>query len=314
MELHVIFGAGQVGTHLAEILLTSGKRVRVVRRSQSGVPVGAEALSGDAADPVFCRKACTGAAVVYHCMNPDYSARIWEQRLPLYMENLIAAAGEIGARLVVLDNLYMLGKTNGNPMNEKTPAYPCSRKGEIRARVAERLFDAHRQGRVQAVCGRAADFYGPGGRRTLFGDFFWKPVLSGKSAIIPANLDMTHTYHYIPDVARSLAALGCSTKLDENPLWMLPCHPAVTTRELVSRFEPYLAQAIRIKSMPHWLLKPLGLFMPMMRELGEMTYQWNEPFVVDDSRFRANFNLRPAPINAAAKTTIAWARVTYLPG
>jgi hypothetical protein len=51
-----------------------------------------------------------------------------------------------------------------------------------------------------------------------------------------------------------------------------------------------------------------------MRELGEMTYQWDEPFVVDDSRFRANFDLRPAPINEAAKTTIAWARATYLPG
>lgn len=313
MELHVIFGAGQVGKPLAEILLAAGKRVRVVKQSKSEFPVGAEGLSGDAADPAFCRNACTGATMVYHCMNPEYSARIWEQMLPIYMDNLIAAAGGIGARLVVLDNLYMLGKTSGKPMNEDTPINPCSRKGEIRAIVAQRLFDAHRQGRVQAVCGRAADFYGPGGKITLFGDFFWKPVLSGKIAITPANLDVAHTYHYISDVAHGLAALGCVNELGGNPLWMLPCQPAVTTRELANRFEPQLGREIRMKSMPLWLLKPMGVFMPMMRELGEMTYQWDEPFVVDDSRFRANFDLRPAPVDEAVKATIEWARTAYLP-
>ncbi len=313
MELHVIFGAGQIGTPLAEMLLAAGKQVRLVKRSSSGFPLGVEALSGDAADLSFCHNACSGASVVYHCMNPEYSARIWEVLLPRYMDNLVAAAGNVGARLVVLDNLFMLGKTDGRPMNEDTPANPCSKKGEIRASVAQRLFDAHRQGRVQAVCGRAADFYGPGGRLTLFGDFFWKPVLSGKAAMMPANQYVAHTYHYIPDVARSLATLGCANELSGNPLWMLPCQPVVTTRELACRFDPHLGREIRIKSMPHWLLKPRGIVMPMMRELAEMTYQWDEPFVVDDSRFRANFDLRPAQIDEAAKATLEWARSAYLP-
>jgi len=313
-ELHVVFGAGQVGLMLAEILLTAGKRVRMVKRNRGEVPAGSELMLGDATDVIFCRKACADATVVYHCINPEYSSKAWEIMLQPIMDNLITAAGSIGARLVVLDNLYMLGRTGGKPMNEDTPSNPCSKKGEIRARVAERLFEAHRQGTVHAVCGRAADFYGPRGTLTLFGDYFWKPVLSGKAAMTPANLDVVHTYHYIPDVARGLATLGCADNniISGQPIWMLPCQPAVTTREMCKRFESYLGQAVQMKTMPGWLLKPLGIFIPIMRELGEMTYQWDEPFVVDDSRFRANFDVRPLAVDEAARATIEWAKASYL--
>lgn len=310
-ELHVVFGAGQVGVPLAEILLAAGKPVRMVKRTRGGFPAGVEVMLGDATDANFCHQACVDATSVYHCMNPEYSASIWEKFLPRYMDNLIEAAGGVGARLVVLDNLYMLGRTGGRPINENMPSNPCSKKGEIRARVAERLFDSHRQGQVQAVCGRAADFYGPGGRMTLFGDYFWKPVLSGKTASSPANLDVIHTYHYIPDVAQGLATLGCADDATLGGIWMLPCQPAVTTRELAYRFAPYLEKNVQMKSMPRWLLNSLSLFMPMMRELSEMTYQWEEPFVVDDRKFREYFTDRPQVIEHAAQATIAWAKTAY---
>jgi nucleoside-diphosphate-sugar epimerase len=171
-DLHVVFGAGQVGTPLAARLLQAGKRVRVVRRSHGDVVPGAEVLHGDAADASFCHRAAAGAAAVYHCMNPPYDTSIWAALVPRYMENLIAAAAEAGARLIVLDNLYMLGRSGGHPMNEDTPMNPCSRKGEIRARAADCLFDAHRRGEVRAVAARASDFYGPRGSLTYLGDYF----------------------------------------------------------------------------------------------------------------------------------------------
>lgn len=312
-ELHVVFGSGQVGVTLAEILLAAGKQVRLVKRRKGAVPATSELMLGDATDGAFCRQACSGAKVVYHCINPEYSAKAWKVMLQPIMDNLIQAAGELGARLVVLDNLYMLGHTNGKPMSETTLSNPCSQKGEIRARVAERLFDAHRQGKVQAVCGRAADFYGPRGTLTIFGDYFWKPVLAGKVAMTPVNLSMVHTYHYIPDVAQGLAALGCAdqSKIVAQPIWMLPCQPAVTTLEMIKRFEVYLEQPVRMNIMPSWLFKPLGMVIPIMRELGEMTYQWDEPFIVDDSLFRANFDVRPITVDAAAKATVEWARNAY---
>ncbi len=312
-ELHVIFGAGQVGYPLAEILLAAGKKVRVVKRSQSDVPEGAETLLGDATQEAFCHAACAGASVVYHCLNPAYDTRLWAATLPRYMDNLIAAAGKVGARLVVLDNLYMLGDTGGKPMNEDTPTNPCSKKGAIRAKVAERLFSAQRQGEVRAVCGRAADFYGPRGSLTMFGEYFWKPVLAGKAGMALGNADTRHTYHYIPDVAQGLATLGCATEeqLAGQVLWMLPCQPAVTTRVLVSRFESALGRTLPLNVMPRWIMKLLGLFVPMVRELKEMAYQWDEPFIVDDSRFRRQFGDRVVAEVEAAKATVEWAKKTY---
>ena len=207
-ERHVVFGAGQVGSLLAERLLAQGHQVRVAKRSAGGVPAGAEAMLGDAAREDFCTDAAAGAAVVYHCMNPPYSTKVWAELLPRYMQNLIAASARAGARLIVLDNVYMLGKPNGKRLSEETPMNPSSRKGEIRARTAQLVFDAHKRGDVRATSARASDFYGPRGTLSTLGDFFWPRVLKGRSGQVIANPDMLHTFHYIPDVAAGLATLG----------------------------------------------------------------------------------------------------------
>jgi nucleoside-diphosphate-sugar epimerase len=310
-ELHVLFGAGQVGHLLAERLLAAGKRVRIAKRSATRVPAGAGLVLGDATDSAFCREAAHGAATVYHCMNPPYNARVWAENVPRFMENVIAAAATTGARLVVLDNLYMLGKGDGRPLNEDTPVSPCSRKGEIRARAAERLFEAHRRGDVLATSGRASDFYGPGGTQTGLGDFFWPRALAGKTSFSPFPLDAIHTYHYIPDVSVGLATLGCADASAYGVPWMLPCAPPGTLRTLVERMGGKLGRDIKVVELPRWVLKAMAIFVPLMRELDEMLYQWDEPFVVDDRRFRERFRVLPVDVNQAAADTVAWARQHY---
>jgi nucleoside-diphosphate-sugar epimerase len=310
-ELHVLFGAGQVGQPLARLLLQAGKRVRIAKRSPGGVPPGAEVIQGDAADPAFCAQAAQGAATVYHCMNPPYDARIWAELVPRYMDNLIAAAGRAGARLVALDNVYMLGRSGGRPLDEDTPPNPCSRKGEIRARAAERLFEAHRRGDLLATAGRASDYYGPGGTLTHLGDQFWRPALAGKTARVLVNPDVIHTYHYIPDVAAGLSTLGCAEADAYGRAWMLPCAPAGSMRELVARFSRKLGREIRLAGVPRWIVKAIGVFIPLVREVGEMLYQWDEPFVISDRRFRERFRQEPADVDEAAAATLAWAQHHY---
>jgi hypothetical protein len=153
-DLHVLFGGGQVGQPLARILLVRGKQVRIVKRSAGGVPDGVELVQGDAKDLKFCVEAAQGASTVCHLMNPPYYASIWAELLPTYMENLLAAAGRNSARLVVLDNVYMLGRPDGKPLDEDTPLRPYSRKGEVRARVSERMWEAQRRGDVLVTTGR----------------------------------------------------------------------------------------------------------------------------------------------------------------
>lgn len=309
----VIFGAGQIGSLVAQKLIDRGEEVRVVKRGPGGIPKGAEAVLGDASDPAFCVKAADGASVVYHCMNPPYIAKVWAEQVPRYMTNLIEASARAGARLVVLDNVYMLGTPNGKPLTGDTPMNPCSRKGEIRAKAAEQMFDAHRRGVVRAVTGRASDFYGPGGRLSQLGDYFWPRVFKGKGGQVTADPDAVHTYHYIPDVAEGLVTLGAAPDDAYGRAWMLPCRPAETLRDLVRRMEKPFGGPIRISPMPGWLLSAMGLFMPMMREIGEMQYQWQEPFIVDDRAFREKFGVLPVDADTAAKDTVAWARAQYGP-
>lgn len=309
--MQVVFGAGQVGALLAAKLIEDGHRVRVVRRSHGEIAAGAELLPGDALDPGFCARACEGAQAVYHCMNPPYDAAAWAEVVPRLMDNLIAAAGGAGARLVVLDNLYMLGRPNGRPMNEDTPVNPCSRKGEIRARAAERLLDAHRKGQVAAVAGRASDFYGPRGTLTYLGDFFWRRALAGKEVWLPVDPDAVHTYHYIPDVAAGLAQLGCAHPDALGRVWMLPCQPAGSLRDLVARCAHALGIPIHVSRIPKVALRAIGLFVPLVREMNEMLYQWDEPFVVDDRRYRERFSPKPVAAETAARATVVWAQQHY---
>jgi len=309
--LHVVFGAGQIGPLLAERLRAQRKAVRVVRKSAGAVPVeGVEVVRGDAMDTAFCIKATGGAEVVYHCMNTPYFAKVWQETLPRLQANLVAAAGRAGARLVVLDNLYALGRTGGRPMTEETPPNPCSKKGAIRAQLHEGLMQAARRGEVLVAVGRASDFYGPGaGQGSHLGERFFRQVFAGKAGQVIVNPDTPHTYHFTRDVAAGLAKLGLDAAADG--LWMLPCAPAVTTRALVAQFGTALGRPIKLKRIPPLMLSALGLFVPLMRELKEMAYQWEEPFMVDDRRFRARFGDLATPLDAGARETVAWAQATF---
>jgi nucleoside-diphosphate-sugar epimerase len=309
-EIHVIFGAGQVGMRLAERLVAAGKQVRVVRRSVGPVAQGAERVPGDATDHDFCLRTAAGAAAVYHCMNPGYDSDLWARVVPMLMENLIAAAGAAGARLIVLDNLYMYGRPNG-PITPDTPFKPESRKGEIRAHASDLLSAAEQRGDVRAAVCRASDFFGPGGVGTHFADRFWKPALVGKKVPLLFDPDATHSYNYIPDVAAGLAALGLAEEDVLGRTWMLPACEATSARELARHFSMALGQQIELARTPRVFVKALGLVTPIVREVDEMLHQWDVPFVIDDLPFRERFEMQPTPMDQAARETVAWAKQEY---
>jgi nucleoside-diphosphate-sugar epimerase len=227
------------------------------------------------------------------------------------MESLASAAGRAGARLVVLDNLYMLGKPDGRKLDEESPIRPSSRKGEIRARVNAQLLDAERRGVVRAVVGRASDFYGPGGIGTYFGDAFWPNALGKGDAQTLMRLDTPHTYHYTLDVAGALATLGAAPDDVTGRWWMLPAAPAESSRAMIERLGAALGRPLRVRPMPRALLGALGLFVPILREVAEMGYQWDEPFVTDDRRFRDRFPTTVASLDDGARATVDWARRHY---
>ena len=210
-ELHVVFGSGPAGRAVATELARQGLATRVVNRSGRRVLDGVETLGGDVTDPHFAHTATDGASTVYFCLNAVHYHR-WAQEFPPLQHAVVDAASAAGARLVVLENLYMYGPTGGAPMTESTPCHPTSTKSAVRARMSDELIDAHRSGRVEVVIGRAADFVGPGVTASAMGEFVFGSALAGKKARTMGRPDTLHSFSYVPDIGRNLVLLGQSSR------------------------------------------------------------------------------------------------------
>jgi nucleoside-diphosphate-sugar epimerase len=311
-DYHVVVGAGQIGPTLARLLTARNARVRLVRRASASPVDGIDVVQADLGDRASLAAATANASVIYHCANPRYLATEWAALLPVWTENLIAAAGRAKARLVVLDNVYAFGDLNGQPLDERAPYNPCSKKGEVRARVARRLDEAHAHGDARVVVGRASDFWGPRGTLTYFGDQFWPRAFKGKPVQTLGNVSTPHTYHYIPDVAAGLATLGSAPESVAGQWWMLPCQPPASFTEMAARLGRASDLVIRSTPVPGFMLPVLGLFIRELPDLREMLYQWDQPFVMNDGKYRAAFpDVQLTGTDDAAAATVAWARRHY---
>ncbi len=305
--LHVIFGAGQIGTLLADELLARGVHVRLVRRGPAGgARPGLSWASADVTNATQADAAVAGAAVVYDCTNPAQYHR-WEELLPPLKRGVRQAAARTGARLVVLDCLYMYGRPQKAPFDEDTPLRPCSHKGELRAQLATELFDAHRRGEVRATTGRASDYFGPSCPTALLGEVFAERLMAGKALQMGGDPDQPHSYSYGPDVARGLAALGLHPQADGR-VWHLPVSWQGTTRGLVQALAATLGKPAKVQAFPDWVLRTMGLVDPVLGAAAEMTYQWKLPYLLDDTRFRTAFGLQPTPTGQAVAETADWFR------
>jgi nucleoside-diphosphate-sugar epimerase len=309
-ELHVILGAGQVGTVLARELLATGARVRQVRRGPAGASrPGLEWRSGDISDLAFAEQATRGASVVYDCVNPAYDK--WPELLPAMRRGVVHGAIRSGAVLVQLDNLYMYGAPD-RPITEDSPIHPQSRKGALRAALAEETLEASRRGVLRVAIVRASDFYGPAFlAASLFGPHFYERVLAGKAALCQGDPDVPHSYSYGPDVARGMIRLGRAGDDVLGQVWHLPVAPAEPTRVTMARFGRAAGVDVRVQRLPDWVLRAAGVFAPVLREVAEMTYQWKKPFVLDDSKWRARFGSGATPLDEGMVETARWAREHY---
>lgn len=302
--LHTVFGAGQVGRKLARVLLDRGFRVRLVRRGPAGeAREGLTWMSGDLTERAFADQAARGAEVVYDCVNPpDYSH--WHGVLEPLKRGVRDAAARAGARLVVLDCLYMYGAPEHSPFDEDTPMRPCSDKGELRKQMVEELFDAHRRGDVQVTTGRASDYFGPESPLSMvLHPRSVQRLLAGRSVEVFGNPDTPHAFNYTPDVARALATLGTEPEAI-GKAFHLPVAWTGSTRDFLARAASVAGKKPRVTAVPDWILGALGLFQREMRAIRKMTYQWDIPYVCDDTRFRSSFGFVDTPLDEALAQTL----------
>jgi nucleoside-diphosphate-sugar epimerase len=303
---HVIFGTGAIGLATLDALRRRGETARLVNRSGSArVPSDVEVVAGDARNPGFTTEVTRGASIVYQTLNPPYAE--WTAQFPLLQAGVMAAAEATGARLVSMENVYMYGRPAGRPLTEDRPYDAHTKKGKLRGRMARDLLAAHDAGRIEVAIGRASDYFGPrGGAQSNLGDRLFPAALAGRSAVVLGDADQPHTYTYIPDIGEGLAVLG------EHPdapgqVWHLPNDPDTrTTRQLVDiAYEEAGSAHGKLRAMPSVLLRALALVNPTMRELVEMQYQFEEPFIVDSSKITNQLGVEATPSSQALADTLA---------
>ncbi|HCL84538.1 MAG TPA: NAD-dependent dehydratase [Chitinophagaceae bacterium] len=306
MALHTILGAnGTIATELIPVLRTAGEKVRLVSRNPKPVE-GAEHIAADVLNREQVFQAVKGSDIVYLLVGLQYDIKIWRASWPVIMRNTIDACKSSGAKLIFFDNVYMYGKVDG-PMTESTPFNPCSKKGRVRVEIAEMLLQEIKTGSLQVIIARAADFYGPRAKdSSVPGLLIFDRMKKGKTAQWFVSAKQPHSFTYTPDAARALYMLAV-TESAYGQTWHLPTAlPALTGNEFITIAAKYMRSKNKVQVLPKWLIRTTGLFVPIMKELGEMLYQNEFPYTFDSSKFEKAFPFRPTGYEEGIRQSAAW--------
>jgi nucleoside-diphosphate-sugar epimerase len=292
VELHVVVGAGAVGSRTAALLGDIGYRVRVVSRSGSGPDrPDVERVAADASDAGRMAELTRGATAIYNAVNPPYHR--WPQDWPPIAAALLGAAERSGAVLATVSNLYGYGPVDG-PLTEDLPLAATGRKGRARARMWDDLLAAHVAGRIRATELRPSSYLGHGSQ-SMVGDRALPRAAAGKRVYLLGDPEQPHTFTHPDDVARMLVTVGADERA-WGRAWHVPSNPPVTQHAVVDQVcDAMGVERVPVARVSRALLRTMGLGSPMIREFTEVRHQYERPWLVDDSRARATFGLEPTP-------------------
>jgi nucleoside-diphosphate-sugar epimerase len=303
----VVLGAsGGLGRAVVEQLSLSGRHVRAVSRTvpnwSKNMAANSSWVTADLEDLKAANSACEGALTVYFAAQPPYGE--WPERFPAMTTNVIEASAQAGAKLVMVDNLYMYGAAEGR-LHEQLPRASTGRKGVTRARMEDQLLQAHRAGKVRVSIGRLSDYYGPNGPNTTVSALVFEKAIAGKAMQWPGRSDVPHTLHYLADAARGLLMIGNEDRAD-GQVWHLPAPDPITGDQFMALVNDHITTPVKTKTIGTQMMRVGGLFSSEAKETVECMYQWTAPFVIDSSAFIRTFGpVETTPHPLAIRNTIA---------
>lgn len=303
--MQTILGAnGTIGSILAKELVHYTDKIRLVSRNPRKVNVTDEIFPADLSNPAMVDLAVQGSDVVYLVVGFDYYLKVWEEKWPQLMQATINACIKYNARLVFFDNVYMYDINAIPHMTEESPYKPPSKKGEVRKRIADMIMDEVKAGKLLALIARSADFYGPDNDKSMVNEMVYKNFLKGKRANWPVDLNKIHSFTFTPDAAKATALLG-NTDDAYNTTWHLPTDKnALTGRDFIKLFSGEMKVPNKVSVIPVWMFKIIGIFVPLMKELSEMMYQYNMDYFFDSSKFEKRFNFKPTTYQEGVRITV----------
>jgi nucleoside-diphosphate-sugar epimerase len=244
-------------------------------------------------------------SIVYLVAGLPYNTKVWQEQWPRVMQNVVQACEAKKTRLIFFDNVYSYGLVNGS-MTEDTPINPCSKKGEVRAKIVEYLISEIKQGNIIATIARAADFYGPYTEKSSVPFILAIQNLAhGKKAQWLVNATNKHSLTYTGDCGKALYLLAQASD-SWNQVWHLPTvKPPITGEEFIKIAAGELGAKPEYKILRKWMLRLAGLFNEVVRESYEMLYQSEYDYIFDSSKFEKRFNFNPTPYDKGISETIA---------
>lgn len=307
--MYVVTGAGPVGWTIAEQLADKGHEVRILTRSGSGPDHGLiQRMRADASDPAELTAAIRGAEAIFHCIHGStYSASAWEAELPQAEQVVMDAAAAAGVVVVFPESLYSYSE----PDRVITEAGPREVTGGKRG-IRTNLLKARETHQAKTVSVVAGDFFGPRVRMAHAGERMVPLVLKSKTVQVLGSADQPHSFTYVPDLA---AAMIVAARRPEmwNRVLHAPTNPALTQRQLAAAYATAAGLPTpKVTAIPGWVLRGAGLLSKDMRELSEMLYQFERPFVMDSTESQSLLGLQPTPLPEAAAATVQWWRIHSL--
>lgn len=302
--MQVVLGAGgAIGKDLAKELKKYDDKVRLFSRNPQKVNEDDELFSGNLLHKEDVNDAVKGASVAYLAAGLPYRALVWERQWPVIMKNVISACEKHNTKLVFFDNMYLYDKEKLAPMTEETEVKPPSRKGKVRAKIAQMLLDEAQSGKIDALIARAADFYGPGIENSVFNEAILNNLKAGKSANWFCSVKNRHNFTWTPDAAKATALLG-NTESAYGQVWHLPTVDAFSMYEWIELTAKALGAKPKKVVASRFLVKLMGLFNPLMREMKEMLYQYDRDYDFDSSKFETVFEIKPTPVKETMKILV----------
>lgn len=287
-DLQTILGSGgSIGVELAKALPEYTTRIRLVSRTPKKVNESDELMAADLSKAADIDRAVAGSAIVYVTIGFPYSVKVWQEKWPPFMQNVIDACKKHEAKLVFFDNIYMYDPDHLNPMTEETPMRPTSQKGAVRKEIVDMIMAEVEKGQLTALIARAADFIGS--PNSVIDEMVFKNFKKGKKANWFVRVDKLHNFTFTPDAGRATALLG-NTPDAYNQVWHLPTDRSkLTGKQWIELFARQMNVEPKYQTLPVWMMSVLGLFIPIMKEFKEMAYQYDRDYVFDSHKFERRF-------------------------
>ncbi len=290
--MQTILGAnGVIAVNLAKYLPHYTDKIRLVSRTPKKVNAGDELKSADLLDRDQTLAAVAGSEVVYLTAGLKYDIKVWREQWPRIMDNVVEACKKHEAKLVFFDNVYCYGRVKGW-MTEETLVNPTSKKGEVRAHIANMIMEEVKKGNLTALIARAPDFYGPQTPYSFLNVMVFENYAKGKSAQILISDQYKHSLIYTPDAGKATALLGNTTSAF-NQVWHLPTDKnALTMKEIAQQAAVAFSVKPDYMVLKMWMIKMYGFFDNNVKEAVEMLYQSDSEYLFDCSKFDKAFEFK----------------------